>query len=394
MPEAGDFDEGIVRAHALIGQGRIAQALPLLVQLAARHGGNPEVWFSLGRAHGMLNQDAEAETAFRKAVELLPGSRDAHLNVALSLVYQGKMRDSIASFLAARRIDPLDRTMDDTLMWALLSVLQDEPGALAPVPPQLPPLDRQPLVSVVIPTKNRPALLRDTLQSVASQGYGNWEALVVNDGGQDVAHVVRSLPADLAPRVTMLALQSSLGAAGARNRAWRAARGGIIAFLDDDDLYLPGHLDALVCAMLESGGPFAYTQSTAVEERIVDGRRVEGRRGELREYRYSRALLLVRNIIPTACWGIRTECFDLFGGFDENLPCAEDWDLLLRYSGKFPLQRIAAVTAEIRVRTDAADSVTQRTPLRPMCELFYRRHPSHGNALIELGREIYLASVA
>jgi len=237
-------------------------------------------------------------------------------------------------------------------------------------------------------------MLRDALESVARQGYRHWEAVVVNDGGQDVADAVRSLPPDAAQRVTLLASESSQGAAGARNMALRAARGSIIAFLDDDDLYLPGHLDALVFAMRASGAPFAYTQSAAVEEKIVDGRRVEGRRGEPRKYRYSRAVLQVRNVIPTACWGIRRECFDLYGGFDESLPCAEDWDLLLRYSEKVPFRRVPEVTAEIRVRIDVADSVTQRTPLRPMCDLFYRRHPSRGHELIELGREIYLASVA
>ncbi len=394
MPGADAFDEAILRAYALTGQGRVAEALQMLTQLAARHGGNPEVWFALGRAHGILNQDAEAETAFRKAAQLRPGSRDAHLNVALSLVYQGKMRESIPSFLAARRIDPQDRSVDDTLMWALLSVLQDEPTTLSSPPPQLAPLDAQPLVSVVVPTKDRPAMLKDALESVARQGYRHWEAVVINDGGQDIADAIRSLPPGAAPRVTTLALQSSQGVAGARNMALRAARGSIIAFLDDDDLYLPGHLDALVSGMLASGAPFAYTQSTAVEERIVDGRRVEGRRGELREYKYSRAVLQVRNVIPTACWGIRRECFELFGGFDESLPCAEDWDLLLRYSENFSFHRIPEVTVEIRVRTDVADSVTQRTRLRPMCELFYRRHPGRGHELIELGREIYLASVS
>jgi len=206
MPGVDDFDESIRRAHSLIGQGRVAEALPLLTQLAARHEGNPEIWFSLGRAHGMLNRDADAETAFRRAATLLPGSRDAHLNVALSLVYQGKLRESIASFLAARRIDPLNRSMDDTLMWALLSVLQDEPNTLSTPPPRLATLDAQPLVSVIVPTRNRPAMLRDALESVARQGYRHWEAVVVNDGGQDVADVIRSLPPGAAPRVTTLAL--------------------------------------------------------------------------------------------------------------------------------------------------------------------------------------------
>ena len=96
--------------------------------------------------------------------------------------------------------------MDDTLLWALLSVLQDEPTTLSFPPPPLAPLDAQPLVSVVVPTRNRPAMLKDALESVVRQGYRHWEAVVVNDGGRDVADAIRSLPPDAAPRVTMLAM--------------------------------------------------------------------------------------------------------------------------------------------------------------------------------------------
>lgn len=393
MPDADAPDEAILRARALIEQGRAAEALHPLLQLAASHGDHPEVWSALGLAHGMLDRDAEAETAFRRAAQLQPDSRDARLNVALCLGYQGKLRESIDWHLAARRIDPQNRSMDDTLMWVLLSVLQDEPGAPAGAPPELPPLDARCLVSVVVPTKDRPAMLRDALESIARQQYPHWEAVVVNDGGQGIDRAVQTLPADAARRIRVVDLPASLGTAGARNRALQVARGSLIAFLDDDDLYLPGHLEALVAGMAASGAAFGYTQSVAVEEAMVDGRRVTGRRGELRDYRYSRAILKVRNVIPTACWGVRRECFDLCGAFDESLPCAEDWDLLLRFSERFRLHRIPAVTAEIRVRTGAADSVTRRTRLRPMCELFYRRYPSGGHELIELGREIYLAAV-
>lgn len=363
----------------------------MLEQLAARQPSDVEAWFALGRAHGMLDQDRQAETAFRRAVQLRPDLRDAHLNVALSLVYQGRLREAMPALLEARRLSPGDREVNDALLWVLLSLLQEEPEH--GTPPALAPLGAEPLVSVIIPTRNRPAMLRDALESVARQRYRHWEVLVVNDGGEDVAQVLASLPAALGGRITLLNEPRSRGAAAARNRALGAARGEVLAFLDDDDLYLPEHLAALVAQLRASGAPFAYTRSVAVQERIVAGRRVEMRRGTPREYRVTHAMLQVRNLIPTANWGVRRECFERFGSFDESLACAEDWDLLLRLSSRFPLQLVAQVTAEIRVRPDTADSVTRRVPLRPLCELFYRRYPSGGRELVELGRAAYLECV-
>ena len=365
----------------------------MLKRLAEAQRGDVAILFALGTAHGMLNQDAEAEAVFREAARLRPDLRDAHLNVALSLVYQGRPREALAPLLAARRIAPADPAVAEQLMTVVLGILQDEPGGPRSSP-QLPPMAAQPLVSVIIPTRDRPAMLRDALESVARQTYGNWEAIVANDGSGDATAVVLSLAPQPASRVTVVKTEGARGAARARNRAIEAAHGEILAFLDDDDLFLPEHLAALVEAMAPHGAPVAYTESVAIEEKLVEGRRVEVRRGSALPYRYSRALLMVRNMIPTANWGMRRECFKRWGGFDEGLACAEDWDLLLRFSAQTPFLRVARTTTEVRVRAGTPDSVTQRVPLRPTCELLYRRYPAEPGELVALGREVYAGSIA
>jgi hypothetical protein len=390
---AGAQPASLEDAHALLRRGEAAQAVALLKHLADSRRGDIDVLFALGTAHGMLNQDAEAEAAFREAARLRPDLRDAHLNVALSLLYQGRPREAIAPLVAARRIAPADPAVADQLMTVVLGILQDE-AAGPQATPRFAPLPAQPLVSVVVPTRDRPFLLRDALQSVARQSYGNWEVIVADDGGGDAAAVARTLEPHAAARVKVVRTEGGKGAARARNLAVAAARGEILAFLDDDDLYLPEHLAELVLAVAPSGAPVAYTESAAVEERLDEGRRVEIRRASALPYRYSRSLLLVRNMIPTACWGMRRECFLRWGGFDEGLACAEDWDLLLRYSSHTPFLRIARTTAEVRVRAGAPDSVTQRVPLQPTCELLYRRYPAGTSELIALGREVYAASIA
>lgn len=348
--------------------------------------GDADAWFALGREHGMAHRHAEAEAAFRKAAELRPDMREARANLAMALAYQGRHREAIP-LLAGARV-PGDKSLNDMLIYCVLSALQ---GRTAPVPPLMPglaPLAAEPLVSVIVPTANRPALLADALASLAGQSYPHWEAVVVNDGGEAL-----ELPPSVAGKSTSIRLPERGGAARARNVALRAARGAVIAFLDDDDLWLPRHLEALIEGLRASGAAFAYTKSVPVEERLEGGRRHELRRGFAYDYRYARELLLVRSLMPPTTWGARREAFERCGGFDEALAWTEDWDMLLRLAALAPFHQVAEATAEIRVRPGVADSTTRRLPLKPWCELIYRRYPSGGDELIELGRRVYLESL-
>jgi glycosyltransferase involved in cell wall biosynthesis len=386
--------EPLAHAQELIEQGQLAAAVAELEALAARSPNEVQVWFTLGQARGMCERHAEAEQAFRRAAALRPDMHEAHFNIALSLVYQDKLRASVASFLAARRLVPDIPGLEQMLLEVLLQILQDEHYADAGATLKLPPLAAAPLISIVLPTQNRLALLRDALASVCAQSYRNWEAIVINDGGEDIAPVLRSLPAAAAAKMIALRSPQAEGQARARNRGVAAARGDIVAFLDDDDLYKPGHLAQLVDGLRKSGAAVGYTRAEAVWERLAEGKRIDLKRGPASPwYRYSRALLLVRNCMPIDNWAVRRECFDACGSFDETLPCAEDWDLLLRLSLRTDFAQIMEMTTEVHVREEEMDSVSKRNRLRPMCELFYRRYGAHGHELVELARELYLKSL-
>ena len=386
--------EALDRGHALIRLGQFADAVSALDALLALSPDNVEAWFTLGQAQGMRERHAAAEQAFRNAARLRPGMHEAHFNVALSLAYQEKLRESVGSFVAARALAPDIPGLEPALLEVLLQILQDEHHADAGAKPKLPALAEAPLLSVVVPTQNRLPMLRDALESVCAQSYRNWEAIVVNDGGEDISAVLKSLPADAAGKVSAIQSQRPLGQASARNRGIGAVRGDIVAFLDDDDRYKPNHFEALVAGLRGSGAAIGYTRAEAVWEKIVNGRRVDLRRGPASPwFRYARALLLVRNCMPIDNWAVRRECFEQCGHFDESLPCAEDWDLLLRLSAQFDFQQIAEMTTEVRVREEAVDSVSKRNPLRPVCALLYRRYAANGHELVELARELYLKSL-
>jgi len=394
LSATGPETQALARAQALLHEGRPEPALAEIEALLARNPGDADAWFASGQAQGMLERHADAEQAFRNAARLRPDMHEAHFNVALSLVYQDKLRESVAGFLAARALVADLPGLEPMLLDVLLQLLQDEHYADASERLSLPPLPATPLVSVVVPTRDRPAMLRDALESVCAQDYRNWEAIVVNDGGANVADVLRALPVAAAARFKLIQSAQAAGQARARNKGIAAAHGDIVAFLDDDDRYKPDHLTQLVAGLRASGAALGYTRAEAVWERIEGGRRIDVKRGPASPwYRYSRALLLVRNCMPIDNWAVRRECFDLCGNFDETMSCAEDWDLLLRLSRRADMQQIAEMTTEVRVREEAVDSVSKRNLLRPMAELLYRRHAAGGNELVQLARELYLKSL-
>lgn len=98
-----------------------------------------------------------------------------------------------------------------------------------------------PLVSVVLPTHNRPELLNEALQSLTDQTFSDWEAIVVDDASVPAVDGA-ALCRQFGPRVNLQRHATGLGGAAAKNTGIRSATAPILAFLDDDDLYAPQFL--------------------------------------------------------------------------------------------------------------------------------------------------------
>lgn len=99
-----------------------------------------------------------------------------------------------------------------------------------------------PLLSVVIPTWNRAPLVCEAVESALSQRIGEVEVIVVDDGSTDDTSNI--LTRNFGSRIHLLRLPSRRGVGAARNAGIRQASGELLAFLDSDDLWLPGKLDA------------------------------------------------------------------------------------------------------------------------------------------------------
>ncbi len=219
------------------------------------------------------------------------------------------------------------------------------PAAPVPAPAVRP--DSGPLVSVVIPTFDRAGPVFAAVHSVLSQTYVALELLVVDDGSTD--DTAARLGAIRDPRLHVLR-QPNGGVARARNRGIAAAQGAYIAFLDSDDVWLPGKLAAQVATM-QAAGPRTGFCHTGLEVR---------RGGTVVERRMPRiagaclpALLLSNPVhAPTTTGLVRRDVFDAVGGFDPALPAIEDWEWLQRVAR---LYDIAAVPEVLAVYDDGAD---------------------------------------
>jgi glycosyltransferase involved in cell wall biosynthesis len=191
-----------------------------------------------------------------------------------------------------------------------------------------------PRVSVVVPTCNRAWCLAEALESVLAQGLTGVELIVVDDGSTDGTP---QLLAGYGESIRVLR-QENRGVSAARNAGIAAARSGLIAFLDSDDLWLPGKLRTQLDFFAER--PEALICQTE-ELWVKHGRRVNpGRRHRKRGGMIFEPSLELCLVSPSAVM-MRRELFERIGRFDEALPACEDYDLWLRVSLRVPIHLIA-----------------------------------------------------
>lgn len=189
-----------------------------------------------------------------------------------------------------------------------------------------------PLVSVIIPTYDGEAFVRETLDSVLAQEYRNFEVIVCDDGSHDgTLAILESYGA----RIRLLR-QKNQGVAAARNHAAASARGEFLAFLDHDDVWEPNLLSTLVplLARREELG-LVYADAWIIDSRSQR----RGRRGTYLHYAEGQIFdaLLHGNFVPVETTLLRAALFFELGGCDESLHYLEDYELCLRIARRAPV---------------------------------------------------------
>jgi glycosyltransferase involved in cell wall biosynthesis len=186
-------------------------------------------------------------------------------------------------------------------------------------------------ISVVVPTRNRSALLTMTLRSVLHQQDVELDVIVVDEGSTDDTAAVLSRLGDA--RVRILRHDVPYGVSTARNRGAAAAVGEWLAFIDDDDLWAPDKLAQQLRAATSTGRDWVYTGCVNISD---DGHIIYGRPPLSSEQMM--AVLPRYNAIPGGGSNVvvRRAAWERVGPFDTRLRNTEDWEMWIRLAKNGP----------------------------------------------------------
>ena len=199
-------------------------------------------------------------------------------------------------------------------------------------------------LSIVIPTYRRPQTLERALDSVAAATTADREVIVVDDCPEGSGF---ELARRFGARYIFKAGQQR-GLSASRNLGLGLATGVFVSFLDDDDFYNPGGLDALLQhGATHDGIGFGNFTTFTHEQRVFH---------DLAALTVNH--LLVCNQIPVGAYLLRRAA--VTSRFDEQLRSHEDWEFLLRHTAQQPLQHVAFDVVNIDKTANATTSMQAR----------------------------------
>lgn len=185
-------------------------------------------------------------------------------------------------------------------------------------------MSSHPLVSAIIPTHNRSALLKRAFESVLEQTWENIEIVIVDDASDDdTPDLLREL-SKIHP-IKIIRNETSKGAAASRNIAIQHARGEFIAGLDDDDIWRSNRIELLL-KEFEIG----YSAVTSYDRMVFGDKEIVWKKSPL----ITLDDLLFYNLVGNQVLTKREYLIEV-GGYDESLPAAQDYDLWIRLAHDF-----------------------------------------------------------
>ena len=214
-----------------------------------------------------------------------------------------------------------------------------------------------PLVSVLIPTFNRPKYLAQALDSAVSQSYANLQIIVVNDGGEDVSSIVNSFNDS---RIVFINRKENHGKAASLNEAISRSEGKYIAYLDDDDLYYPHHIETLVNTLEnQTGCGVAYSDLYKVHCKILpDGTRQALSKVVEVSRDFDRLFMFYFNHALHVSVMHRADLLEKTGLYNENLNVLIDWDMTRRLAFFTDFQHVCEITGEFYSPVGECDRIS------------------------------------
>lgn len=215
-----------------------------------------------------------------------------------------------------------------------------------------------PKISVLTPTYNRPDYLKDTIKSVISQCMQCWEMLVINDGGEDVRDIVGEFGDK---RIRYFNRDINRGKASCLNFGLKTARGEYIAYIDDDDIWYPNHLDVLSRTLDEHRNIGAVYSDLYAVQFLKDS--TNGQRYPMHKFiqvsrDYNRDFMFTSNHTLHVSLMHRKELAIRAGGYDEDVSVLIDWNISRKLSFYTDFKYVPLLTGEYYMPFGKSDRIS------------------------------------
>jgi len=217
---------------------------------------------------------------------------------------------------------------------------------------------KDPKVTVLMGTYNRPGYLREAIKSVIAQRMEDWELLVMNDGGVDVGHIVEGFGDN---RIRYFHDNVNLGLAARLNFGLKEARGEYISYLGDDDLFYPNHLEILSRALDEDPEIGAVYSDLYAVQVVTD--ESTGRRYPLHKFiqvsrDFNRDFMFYFNHTLHVSLLHRKDLALRARGYDEDVRVLIDWNITRKLCFYTDFRYIPAVTGEYYMPIANSDRIS------------------------------------
>lgn len=205
--------------------------------------------------------------------------------------------------------------------------------------------DNVPMVSAIITTyKREPSMVLRALDSIIAQTYRDIEIIVVDDSPADYSErdavrlaVIQRQSENPDISIMYIAHEKNMGACVARNTGLDAANGEYVAYLDDDDEWLPEKIEKQIKVIKESDAALIYCGSICVNDST--GINVQKKKTYIRGNAFNQ--LLYFNFIESTSYPlIRKSCLQEIGGFDPLMQSAQDYDVWLRLAERYDIDYV------------------------------------------------------
>ena len=222
-----------------------------------------------------------------------------------------------------------------------------------------------PFITIILPLYNGEAFIEKTLLSIGQQSFHHAELIVVDDGSTDnscdIIHLISSTSSYPVLKNLKIVTQKNGGVASARNLGIKEAKGKWIAFIDQDDLWLPEKLERQVDALRDSNAKWSYSSFVRF---YSDGKEVLKQNGSTDRKETLRLLVSGKLFIPPSAVLVEKNICETEGGFNSNLIPSDEWDFFLTLAEKYN----PAYCAEILIRFRSHPSSTAKKQKRKIFE--------------------------